>query len=255
MIDSPGKKIMRIILICFLIFSTAGTGLVQAKDSVLEVVVADPFIEMHTGPASGYPVFHVVERGERIKVLVRKTDWFKIRTVKDKEGWVHRNELIQTLTLDGKETEFRAVNFEGFKKRSWEVGLMTGDFEGAASLTLFGTYYLTPTLSTELSATHAIGNFSSSLMGNVRIAAHPFPEWRISPFMALGAGYIKTTPSATLVRTIDRDDALAHVSFGANIYISKRFIFRMEYNNYKIFTSRNDNEEIEEWKAGFSAFF
>jgi len=253
--DSPGKKIMRIIILCFLILKTVTGGLVEARDTFLEVVVTDPFIEMHTGPASGYPVFHVVERGEKITVIVRKTDWFKIRTSKNKEGWAHRNELVQTLTLDGKETEFRDVTFEGFKKRRWEVGLMTGDFEGAASLTLFGTYYLTPTLSTELSATHAIGNFSSSLMANVRIAAHPFPEWRISPFMALGSGYIQTTPNATLVRTVDRDDPLAHVSFGANIYISKRFIFRMEYNNYKIFTSRDNNEEIEEWKAGFSAFF
>ena len=246
---------MRIIFFFLLVSQALTCGLAQAKENYLEVIVSDPFIEMHTGPASGYPVFHVVERGEKIKVLIRKTDWFKIRTDKNKEGWVHHNELRQTLTLDGKKTEFRDVTIEGFRKRDWEMGLLSGDFEGAASITLYGTYYLTPTLSTELSGTQAIGNFSSSLMANVRIAAHPFPEWRISPFFALGAGYITTSPNATLVNAVDRDDPIGNVSLGAHIYLTKRFIFRLEYNNYKIFTSRNDNEEVEEWKAGFAVFF
>ncbi len=253
--SAPGEKIMRIFFFCLLVSQAISSGLAQAKETYLEVIVTDPFIEMHTGPASGYPVFHVVERGEKITVLFSKTDWYKIRAKKNKEGWVHRNELRQTLTLDGKKTDFRDVSIEGFKKRQWELGLLSGDFEGAASMTLYGTYYLTPTLSTELNATHAIGNFSSSLMANVRVAAHPFPEWRVSPFFALGAGYIQTSPDGTLVSPVDRDDPMAHMSLGTHIYLTKRFILRLEYNNYKIFTSRNDNEEVEEWKAGIAVFF
>jgi len=246
---------MRIIILCLIVLRALFGGVVEAKESFLEVTVADPYLEMHTGPASGYPVFYVVERGEKIKVMIRKTDWFKIRTDKGKEGWVYLNELKQTLTLDGQAIQLRDITIEGYRNRQWDVGLMGGDFEGAASMTVFGTYYIVPTLSAELSATQAIGNFSSSIMGNVRLAAHPFPEWRISPFFALGAGYIKTSPDATLVATVDRDDPMAHVSLGANMYITKRFIFRVEYNNYKVFTSRNDNEEVEEWKAGFAIFF
>jgi len=246
---------MRIIIFCLIAFRALSGGLAEAKESFLEVIVADPYLEMHSGPAIGYPVLHVVERGKKIKILLRKTDWFKIRTEKNKEGWVYLNELKQTLTLDGQPIKLRDVTIEGFRKRSWDVGLMGGDFEGAASMTVFGTYYIAPTLSAEISATQAIGNFSSSILGNVRLAAHPFPEWRISPFFALGAGYIKTSPDATLVATVDRDDPIAHVSFGANMYVTKRFIFRVEYNNYKVFTSRNDNEEVEEWKAGFAIFF
>ncbi len=249
------NEIMRIVFFCLLVLQALASGQARAEETYLEVIVSDPYIEMHTGPASGYPVTHVIERGEKIKVLIRKTDWYKVRTRKNKEGWVHRNELRQTLTLDGRKTKFRDVSIEGYRNRDWEIGLLSGDFEGAASVTLYGTYYLTPTLSTELSGTHAIGNFSSSVMANVRIAAHPFPEWRVSPFFALGAGYIKTEPDATLVRTVDRDDPVANVSIGTHIYLTKRFIFRLEYNNYKIFTSRNDNEEVEEWKAGFAVFF
>jgi len=225
------------------------------KDDFFEVIVADPYLEMHTGPAVGYPITHIIERDKKIKILKRKTDWFKIRTQKNKEGWVHISELSQTLTLDGKKTAFRNYTIEDFRKRKWEIGLLSGNFEGAASLTILGNYYLAPTLSSEVSFTQAIGNFSSSLMANVRLTAHPFPEWRVSPFFALGAGIIDTSPSGTLVQTIDRQDPIANFSLGANIYLTKRFILRMEYNQYKVFTSRNDNEEVAEWKAGIVAFF
>jgi len=243
-------------IIFFLLFSQL--ALMQqafGKDEFFEVIVNDPYLEMHTGPASSYPVTHVVERGKQIKILKRKTDWFKIQTSKGKEGWVHISELSQTLTLDGKKTAFRNSTIEDFRKRDWEVGLLSGSFDGAASLTLYGNYYLTRTLSTELSLTQAIGNFSSHLLANVRLTAHPFPEWRISPFFALGGGIIDTSPSGTLVQTTDRQDSIGHVSLGANVYITKRFILRMEYNQYKVFTSRDDNEEVSEWKAGIAAFF
>jgi len=226
-----------------------------AKNEYLKVIVADPFIEMHSGPASGYPVFHVVERGEKIEVLKKKTDWFKVRTRKGVEGWVHHNEMLQTLTLNGKKARFPDTTIEGFRNRTWEIGLQSGDFEGAASITLYGSYYFTPTLSTEISFSQAIGNFSSNLLANVRLSAHPFPEWRVSPFFALGVGIIDTSPKGTLVQTVDRQDTLSHVSIGTDIYLTKRFILRLEYNNFKVFTSRNDNEEVQEWKAGFAVFF
>lgn len=243
-------------IIFFLFFSSLMlTQQALAKDEFYEVIVADPYLEMHTGPASGYPITHVIERGKQIKILKRKTDWFKIQTSKGKEGWVHISELSQTLTLDGKKTSFRNSNIEDFRKRDWEIGLMSGNFDGAASLTLFGNYYLNSTLSTEISFTQAIGNFSSSLLADINITAHPFPEWRFSPFFSLGGGIIDTSPSGTLVQTTDRQDPIGHVSLGANYYITKRFILRMEYNQYKVFTSRDDNEEVSEWKAGIAAFF
>jgi hypothetical protein len=39
------------------------------------------------------------------------------------------------------------------------------------------------------------------------------------------------------------------------MYVSRRFMFRGEYNSYLTFTSRDDNEELDEWKAGFAFFF
>jgi hypothetical protein len=48
---------------------------------------------------------------------------------------------------------------------------------------------------------------------------------------------------------------MANAGFGVRSYLARRFVFRAEYKSYVVFTSRDDNEEIGEWKAGFSFFF
>ncbi|HUQ51802.1 MAG TPA: outer membrane beta-barrel protein, partial [Gammaproteobacteria bacterium] len=80
-------------------------------------------------------------------------------------------------------------------------------------------------------------------------------DWRASPYFTLGAGVINTDPKATLVATTDRTDSLAQAGAGARVYLTRRFVFRAEYKASVVFTSRNDNEEVREWKAGFSFFF
>jgi hypothetical protein len=39
------------------------------------------------------------------------------------------------------------------------------------------------------------------------------------------------------------------------MYATRRFVLRAQFNSYVVFTSRDDNEEVEEWKAGFAFFF
>lgn len=82
-----------------------------------------------------------------------------------------------------------------------------------------------------------------------------FPEWRVSPFFMLGGGVIHTEPTSTLIGAEDRTDDMAVAGLGIRAYVSRRFVFRAEFNEYIIFTSRNSNEEVNEWKAGFSFFF
>ncbi len=51
-----------------------------------EVVIDDPYIDLHTGPGRGYPIFFVAERGEQIALLKRRTEWFKVRVLVAKKG-------------------------------------------------------------------------------------------------------------------------------------------------------------------------
>ena len=83
----------------------------------------------------------------------------------------------------------------------------------------------------------------------------PFPEWRVSPFFSVGSGKIKTFPSATLVETEDRDDNVMQASLGAYVHLTGRLFLRADYTNHYVLTSRNTNEEVNEWKLGFNVFF
>jgi len=231
------------------------TSSVSAGELFPEVKVADPYIELHTGPGEGYPIVNVVDRGDFVEVIKRKTDWFKVRTAKGKTGWVARVQMEKTLLPNGEVTQFVDAAIGDFSKRRWESGLVGGTFNSAPVITLYGAYVLNPNLSAELSVSQVSGEFSSSVLANVNLVSNPFPKWRYSPFFTLGMGQIQTTPNVTLIQAKDSQDLTAHMGLGVKIYLTRRFILRAEYKNYVGFSSDDDNEEFEEWKAGFAFFF
>jgi uncharacterized protein YgiM (DUF1202 family) len=219
-----------------------------------EVVVSDPYLDLHTGPGRGYPVFYVAGQGDRVQLLKRRTEWYKIRTPRGKEGWVHVGQLTSTLDLEGQAIDFHQLGVDDFTNRRWEFGFSGGDFDGAALLTVYGAFALTPNISAQLAASQIMGDYSDGAMGTVNILMQPFPEWRVSPFFTLGTGILRVEPQTTIVQTEDRTDEVAHVGVGANLYLGRRFVLRMEYKHHTVLTSRDDNQEIDEWKAGFSVF-
>lgn len=220
-----------------------------------QVHVAEPYIELHTGPGRGYPVFHVVDRGELVEVIKRRTDWFLVRSGRGKEGWVKRAEMELTLSAEGEPTQFSEADFGDYSRRRWEAGVLAGDFEGANVMTAYAGYYLTGNLSVELQLSQVFGNYSDALSASVNVLAQPFPEWRLSPFLLLGTGAIYTDPNVTLVNEQDRTEQIAQVGLGVRWYLTRRFIVRAEYQNHVIFQNKDDNQEIDEWKAGFAFFF
>ena len=223
--------------------------------SEVTVTVADPYLEMRTGPGRGYPVFYVVERGAAVTIDKRRTDWFKVAAHRDKSGWVHRDQLLATLGTDGEHLELDEPNREHFASRRWEGAAMAGDFGGASVIGVIGGYALNPSFTLELGVSHAIGDFSDSWFATASIV-HVFePAWRYSPFVSLGTGVINTDPKSTLVQAADRTDQLAVAGIGVRGYLTRRFMVRAEYKSYVVFTNRDDNEEVDEWKAGFAFFF
>jgi len=222
------------------------------------VIVSEPYIELRTGAGRGFPVFHVIEQNEQIQLIKRKTDWIKVKTLdrfRPKTGWVRVTDMRSTLDLDGEPIVLDTQGMEQFGTRRWSMGFSGGDLEGAATLTVFGSYFITPRISAQISATQILGNFTDGYMGNVNLTLSPFPEWRVSPFFTLGTGIIHTKPQTTVVQAEDRTDEVVHVGLGTNVYLTRRFVFRMEYKRHTILGSRETNEEINEWKAGFSIFF
>ena len=77
----------------------------------------------------------------------------------------------------------------------------------------------------------------------------------MSPFFSLGTGIIQIEPKSVLAQTEDRSDQVAIIGVGLKGYLSRRFMLRLEYDGYVVLSSRNDNEDVDEWKAGFAVFF
>jgi hypothetical protein len=226
-----------------------------AGNEFRSVSVADPYLEMHTGPGKGYPVFHVVDRGEEIDILMRRTDWFQVRTESGTEGWVDRAQMERTLVPTGSPIEFAEADQEDFTYSRWELGGMAGDFGGANVVSIYGAYSLNPNVSIEVWGSQILGNFSNGWMASVNVTHETWPDYRISPFFTLGSGVIHTEPKPTIVQGEDRTDQIAHAGAGLRFYATRRFILRAEFKSYVTFTSRDDNEEVEEWKVGFAFFF
>jgi uncharacterized protein YgiM (DUF1202 family) len=222
---------------------------------VREVVIADPYLEMHTGPGTGYPVFFVVSRDDRIEVLKERTGWYLVRERQGREGWVNETQLLKTLELNGEAIKLEVPTLESLSKARFQGGVMLGDFGGASLISLSGSYGLTDHLSIQLTLDHALGNITNAEIVTLDVTHTMFPEWRISPYLSMGTGLIRTKPHTTQVQEVDSTDQLSFVGVGARAYISRRFIARAEYHYNYTYTSRNENEETPEWKAGFAFFF
>ncbi len=243
------------VCLCAVVLQIFLTAPVQAADEYRSVTVADPYLEMRTGPGGGYPIFHVVDRGDSVEVIMQRTDWFLVRTDRGKEGWVDRAQMELTLQPDGQQVSFQEAGIDDFTNAKWETGLLAGDFGGANIVSVYGGYSLNPNVAVELWASQILGNFSNGWMASVNVVHEAWPEWRVSPFFTLGAGAIHTKPKSTIIQGPDRTDQIGHVGAGVRVYATRRFLLRAEYKSYVVFTSRDENEEVEEWKVGFAFFF
>ena len=243
--------------VCFMLLTLANPASADEAqfDDTQRVKVADPFVELRTGPGRGYPIFFVAQRGEWIEILKRKTAWFKIATRQGQSGWVKRDQMERTLAPDGTQVKFTEPRYDDFTSRQWEAGILTGEFDSAAVNSMYVGYLLTKNLSAELAFSQILGDFSESRMANINLLNQPYPTWIVSPFFTLGTGAVMIKPRTSLVQASDRIEQNIHYGFGARFYITERYFLRLEYKNYIIFTDRNENDEAEEFKLGLSVFF
>lgn len=226
-----------------------------ASEPPLVVTVNAAYIDVYTGPGRGYPVFHALEYGEPITLLTSRAGWIKIATKRGLEGWIARDAMQDTLGPDQQVPDFNDEYRSDAVTGRIELGAALGDFGGADSVGISLGYRFTRNLTLEAVYSQQAGQFSDSDILGVGLLHQPFPEWRVSPFLRMGLGTINVSPSATLVDTQDREDSVLQAGLGAYVYLSRRFFMRVEYTNHHLLTTRSTNQEINEWRIGFNAFF
>ncbi len=240
---------------CLVLMSQHFVNYVMADNH--QVIVLDPFLEMHTGPGRGYPVFHIAEEGEWVTIDKRRTDWFKVETTdrRPQQGWVHISQMSRTMDNTGAHVVFPNSTQADAIDRRWEWSMSGGIFGGINSIASSVSLHLTQNITTQLQFSQIFGNFSDSQMIVASIQHSPFPHWRFSPYVQLGTGILKTKSFSTIVQSEDSTNQTVNVGAGANIYLSRRFITYLDYRYHTVLTSRDKHEEIHEWKIGISIFF
>jgi hypothetical protein len=240
-------------LIALLLGASANAA--QRAEEVRSVVVRDPFLELHTGPGRGYPVAQVIDRGATVELVRRRTDWIKVRNDRGREGWVNRAQLERTLTPDGEPVRVAGPRPESRLEHRWETSIGTGDFDGASMITASAQFSVTQSIVVRVDASHLLGNFSNGWLATAGIAHVFMPHWRLSPFVGIGGGLVHVSPEATLVQPEDRTDETAYAGLGVRGFLTDRFLLQGEYRKYQVFTSRDENEEIDAWTVAFTYFF
>jgi hypothetical protein len=242
-------------LASLLLLAALLTPVVGSAREYLQLFVTQPYLELHTGPGRGYPVFHVVPRDESVDVLFRRTDWFKVRTEHGVEGWATLADMQKTMLADGTPFKFDLGDRAGFTSHRFEMGIFAGAYGDANYVSAYGSLSFNSQLALEVAAGQFLGRFSNGITGDIGLSHVIAPEWRWSPFLTLGLGEVHTEPKATLVQPADRTEPTAYVGGGVRYYLTRRFFLRAEYKAHYVFTKRNQNEEADEWKAGFAFFF
>ncbi|GAB4465274.1 MAG: hypothetical protein OHK0044_03720 [Burkholderiaceae bacterium] len=219
------------------------------------VQVADPYLELRTGPGRGYPIFHVAAREEWVEILLRHTDWFKVRTADGREGWVHRTQLETTLTEAGSRKTFRDVLLDDYLQRRLELGAGYGRFKAEPMLKVWGAYRFADALTFEGTVGQVQGVFSGTDLWHFSLNAEPWSDRRLSPFFGIGVGRFKNIPNASLVSATPTNANLGQASLGLRYHLSDRFVARLDYTFYTAFVSDARSIEYRAVTAGLSFFF
>jgi hypothetical protein len=245
------------LLACLAAFAPPSFASEPAADAerYLQLFVTEPYLELHLGPGRAYPVTQVVPRGESVDVLYRRTDWFRVRSARGIEGWAAAADITKSQLADGSPFRFNLGDRAGFASHDWEAGVLAGDYGGATLISGYLSRSFNEQLALELTASQFLGNASNGYALDLGLAHVFMPDWRLSPFVTLGTGLVHIAPKGTLVVPADRTDQTAYAGAGLRFYVKRRFFLRAEYRNHMVFTSRNENEEVDEWKLGLAFFY
>lgn len=225
--------------------------------SMLEVI--DSFVEMHSGPGRGYPVFYVIEQGEKIEVLTRRPDWYEVRTEQGKVGWTKAYQISRTIQTTGEPADLPSVGYGDYIKNSWVTGFSTGQFTSGdlKNYELLGVslgYRFLPWLGVEIEKGRFFDDSGESgdfLVGNALV--EPFSDWKFSPHFGLSSGTMEFTSAATGTRAT-QSGSVSSYAIGVSYYLGRNFVVKGEYRFFNVPTAISDKDS-ESFKFGFNTFF
>lgn len=246
----------RLALSLALLLLGLSAGPAAAEDDAAQwLTVAQPYAEMHSGPGRGYPVFHIVERGDSFTLVRQRTEWVMVETRDGVRGWMHVNTVEASRGPDGELVRFGRTGLDDWRQRRIELGFGFGDFEGDPLFSFRAGYRLGPHFVAEAQLLQAAGSFSSTMAYHANLQVLPFLDGRIVPFFSLGAGKITNEPKSTLVDAAKVSDWAGNAGIGVRGWLTRRFLLRGDVRHFVLTRDVNNNDDFTEVSVGFSVFF
>lgn len=248
-------------LFCLSYFSYGQSAYAQAeskKNDFLQLEIIDTFVEVHTGPGRGYPVFYVIEQGEKVDVLKQRAGWYEIRSQNGRTGWTTAAQLSRTLQTTGEPADLPSVSYGDYLKNKWRVGFTTGvitsgELDGSDLFSATLSYRFLSWLSLEGEAGKIFDSGRESEFYNANILIEPFSQWRVSPELIIGTGELESEPQPKLTSGVTNGE-FVNYGIALNYYIGRRFLIRGEFRQYDV--DSDDNElKLDSWTIGFNTFF
>jgi hypothetical protein len=244
---------MRRLFALVLLLQALSLGVAQASAKLLELVVSEPFLEMHSGPGRGYPVVYVVGREETLTVLYSRTDWYKVRARRGQEGWARREDLALTKLASGEPAPIPM--YPEFQAHRWEVGAGYGVYNRQNLVSAYADFGLTSSIDAEFVLQQALGTLDNRYIASIGLRHTFLPEWKwFSPTIGIGTAYQHIEDKAPPA-PLQANNQMAYVSVGARGFITRRFMWRADWRHYVVFNNLNVYEDLEEWKFGLAVFF
>jgi SH3-like domain-containing protein len=243
-------------LVLSLLLACGPAVLHAADDTLPTLAVSEAFVDLHTGPGRGYPVFHVAARGDVVQLLLAHTSWVKLRTSTGVEGWAPRDALQGTLQAAGVAPGRFARWSDLHLRDKLEFGAAWGRFQSQPMLRLGLRLRLSDGIAVEAAAGQVQGVFSGTDFWHVDTCwPSPGATRRLSPFLGVGVGRFNNFPNQTLVGATDTNANLSNATIGVRWYLTERFVLRADYSLYTAFVSDQRSQEFRAVTAGISFFF
>lgn len=235
---------------------------IESSQQMVELKVIDTYLELHSGPGRGYPIFHVIEQGQSVKVHTRRTNWFYVSDRRNRQGWVKQEGLARTLAPTGLPAALPETQHGDFLAQQGRVGFSIGLQEKAETASVMAGFRLLNWAGIEIEYGELFEDEYDGISYGGSLIIEPFQlldmtgNWSFTPFISKGIGKQEWTRKrkATIgpVNTFQNDYEFTGV--GVNYYIGYSFVVRAEYRKM-ILNGQNDNLSVGAWRLGFSSFF
>lgn len=254
------KKI-RPLLLGFVLCASSQAQLSAAETAGERVTlqVIDVYADVHAGPGRGYPVFYAVEQGEAIEIIAKRPGWYEIRLQNGRTGWVTAKQISRTVQATGEPADLPEVSFGNYLKNSFLLGLSSGVFTSGE---LKNSDHWTFSLGYRPISWAALDAEYGKLYGEdvrgdyygINLIVEPFSQWRLSPYLLVGAGEMDVDSQPKLVPLEIQKSDFNNMAFGLNYYLGRNFLMRAEYRTLTVSTDNKD-ADLATWKIGFNTFF